>query len=111
MKKEKNLCVEILNYFQVSSNVTVDSLTKFKVFKSDKYGLGPVYGFYLNREHFYICSDYSIDNNLNYLEEILKGINHLVKGHAVADPNSTPNEKNYAYAIDDDEYYLWRAEG
>jgi len=108
--KEKHICIQILKYFQVSSDVVMDDITDFKILKSQLYSFGDVYSFNLNGERFYVCSDYSLDDNPRYVENILSEINHLLKGRIVANPNTQPHEAKYVYEMGGEEYYLWFAE-
>lgn len=87
----------------------MDSIADFKVFKSQLYGLGDTYSFNLNSVHFYICNDYSLDENLRYVENILSEINHVLEGRTVDNPNVRHNEARYMYSMGGNEYYLWRA--
>lgn len=106
---DKELCAAILNYYQVADSATATDIMDLLIRKSDMYALGSVYQFTYKDSVFYICDDYSLDDNPAYLEDVLSSINHLLKGQPIKNPHPQSDGAQYAGGLNNTEYYLWKA--
>lgn len=107
MEAEKLLLVKALEAFGVEKNVNANNIKNIKVHSSQLYALGPVFTFDYKDKHYYLVDDYSLGDDPKYVQDILKEINHLLKGEILKNPTPQSDGAKYATGIDGTEYYLW----
>ncbi len=68
-----------------------------------------VYSFDYKENHFYITNDYSLGDNLKYIQNVLIEVNPKLKGNAVKNPIPQSDGAIFASGLDGTEYYLWKS--
>jgi ABC-type uncharacterized transport system YnjBCD ATPase subunit len=63
----------------------------------------------LFKNHFYITNDYSLGDNLKYIQNVLIEVNPKLKGNAVKNPIPQSDGAIFASGLDGTEYYLWKS--
>ncbi len=108
MKAELNICANLLELIQEGTNVAPTDIDNLKIHKSQIYALGPVYSFNYKNNHFYAVEDYSLDDNPEYVANILLDINPLLKGNILENASQQADSAQYAVSLNDVDYYLWK---
>ena len=104
----KELCVALLNYYQQGNNISTDEIENLSTYKSDIYGLSAVHCFSYKGTKYYTCDDQTLDDNPQFLKDVLSSINHLIKGGPVKNPHPQSDGALYAGGLGRVEYYLWK---
>ena len=107
MKPELNICAKLLELFRVSANVTPTDIANLKIHKSQSYALGPVYEFDHKNKHYYAVDDYSLNDNPEYVKDILLGIDHTLEGKILKNATHQSDGAKYTEGIGGVEYCLW----
>lgn len=109
MEAELNICAKLLELFKVAPAVAASDIKNLKIYKSQSHALGRVYRFDYKDKRYYAVDDYSLDDNPDYVRDILLDINHLLKGRLLANSTEQPDGAKFAEGLDGVEYYLWEA--
>lgn len=106
----KEICATVLNYYQVTDadSATANDIEKLFVYRSDIYAHSNVYAFKYKDVAYYINDDYSLDDNPEYLQEVLESVVSILHGSPVKNPHVPSSGKQYTGKLYGKEYYLWQ---
>lgn len=102
--KNAELAANILEQYQISSNVQPAEISNLKTHKRTS---SEVLGFTYKDRKFYISNDYTLDDNPEAVRRVIQDVNHLLKGSIVKNPIPQSDGAQYALGFEDVEYYLW----
>lgn len=101
------LATKILEAYKIHHSVKTDEIHTLQVHKAQRYALGKILSFTYAGRKFYIVDDYSLDDNPEYVKNLIQDINHLVGGDIIKNPIPQSDGPQYALGLNDVEYYLW----
>lgn len=101
------LAAKILEAYHIHSSISSRDIHDFKLYNAQRYAFAKILSFSYRGRTFYVSNDYSLNDDPEYLKDVIRDINPLVAGYAICNPTPQSDGATYALGLDGVEYYLW----
>lgn len=105
-----DIITKLLKIYGIAQVIDLKKLRNTRLIKSNIYGMGTIYSFDYEDNHYYALNDHSLMDNPEYIRKVIEEINPKLTGGPLKNPIPQSDGAIYACGIDGVEYYLWQTE-
>lgn len=101
-------CAELLVLYGEADEVASVKLKELQTYQAKRYAFADIYGFKYNDARYYVTNDYSLNDSLKYVDNVLRDIDHNLEGSLLKNPWPQSDGAVYASGLSGVEYYLYK---